>query len=206
MRPGNRSLSRAPRPAGVEPMTSYAAYWTSALDTSCPTHAGLDVQARSIAGARLGRLLEGLPIDDASLSDCLAVRDALEALVCQQAAAVCSPDDAAALRAIVDRMASSSTPAEAIDCGRTLHRRIATLATNEMLRAIYFDLLEFVRDDLCDAEQAATFDIAADCAAHRELAEAVIDGEPRRLSLAIAAHAALSHASQPGSSKATSST
>ncbi|HZO35606.1 MAG TPA: FCD domain-containing protein [Solirubrobacteraceae bacterium] len=186
-------------------MTSKAASLTMMLDPRCPAHAGRDLHARNVAGQRLNGLLSGRRIDDASLSDCVAVRDALDALVCREAAAVCTPDDAAALRAIVDRMGSSSTAAEAIGCGRTLHRRIATLATNEMLRTTYFDLLDYVRDDLCDRGQRAGFDIAADYAIHRELAEAVIEGEPTRLAAAVAAHAG-TPAPQLDSTNATSST
>jgi len=71
-----------------------------------------------------------------------------------------------------------------------LHRRIAALSRNAPLRSIYLTLLDYLEASLDRAEYSG-FDGPASVAIHRELVEAIDDGEGPRLAAAVAAHTPL---------------
>jgi DNA-binding FadR family transcriptional regulator len=138
---------------------------------------------------RLNHLVLGFKMGDAPFSDCLAVRNALEPLVCREAAKNGRPRDARALRQIVGRMERRlDEPLEFLRLNWELHRRMANLCSNEPLRMLYLTLLDYVEDGLQEVESDEFFDADANLRVHQELVEAIIANEPRRLSKAIQLH------------------
>jgi DNA-binding FadR family transcriptional regulator len=143
----------------------------------------------AVSRVRRGHLLLDFNVADASFIDCLEVRDALEPLVCREAAAHCRAADAKALRETVGRMRKQTgNPRAFLRLNWDLHRRLASMGTNAPLRTSYLTLLDFVDDGLDDVSGDGSFDAEESLRVHEELVEAVIDGNPKRLSRAIERH------------------
>jgi len=127
----------------------------------------------------------------ANYEECLEVRDALEPLVCRDAARRRTQRDLRELRALVDRMAEhADDPTGYFKLNWTLHRRIAALTPNAPLRNIYLTLLDYLEASL-DRAEYGRFDGPGSAAVHRELVEAIAAGEGARLDAAVAAHTPL---------------
>jgi len=138
---------------------------------------------------RLNHLVLGFKVNDAPFSDCLAVRNALEPLVCREASEHCGARDAKALRGIVTRMEDKATePGDFLRLNWDLHRRMAKMGSNAPLKTLYLTLLDFVQDGLEEVRGDEFFDAEGNLEVHRELVEAIIDGDPRRLAHAIEQH------------------
>ena len=137
------------------------------------------------------RTVLGFPTESTTYRDCLVVRDALEPLVCRDAARSCADSDVATLRAIVALMERHvDDPAGYFKCNWELHRRIAALTANSPLRSIYLTLTEGLESMLEHAE-IDEFDGARNVAIHRELVAAIAAGPGPRLEAAIVAHTPL---------------
>lgn len=133
----------------------------------------------------------GLHSDPATYRDCLLVRDALEPLVCRDAAHHCRARDVRELGEIVDRMSDhEDDPAGYFALNWALHRRLVALTPNVPLRTVYLTLLGYLEAKL-DHAVYHSFDGAANIAVHLELIEAIAGGPGERLDAAIAAHAPL---------------
>lgn len=133
----------------------------------------------------------GFPNESTTYRDCLLVRDALEPLICRDAARAHSAADIAALRAVLAGMERNLEDPDAyFRCNWELHRRIAALTENTPLRSIYLTLTEGLESMLGDA-LIDEFDGAANVAIHRELVEAIASGPGARLEAAIVAHTPL---------------
>ena len=138
---------------------------------------------------RLNHLVLGFKVDDAPFTDCLAVRNALEPLVCREAAGT-------ARRPMPKRCARSSpgcrsrptNPKAFLRLNWDLHRRMAKMAANAPLKTLYLTLLDFVDDGLDNVTGDEFFDAEENLSVHEELVEAVIDGDPKRLGKAIERH------------------
>jgi DNA-binding FadR family transcriptional regulator len=118
--------------------------------------------------------------------DFLEVRDALEPLVCRQAAANHSDNDIKALGRILAQMEhQTDEPREYLKLNYKLHRRIAKLCRNAVLHTTYLTLLDAMEASLERAE-LQDFDSAAHLADHRELVAAIDTGAGKRLEAAIA--------------------
>jgi DNA-binding FadR family transcriptional regulator len=138
---------------------------------------------------RLNHLVLGFKADDAPFTDCLAVRNALEPLVCREASRHCRARDAKALRQVVEQMERhTNEPSEFLRLNWDLHRRMARMGGNAPLTTLYLTLLDFVQDGLEDVRGDEFFDAEENLAVHKELVEAIIDGEPKRLTRAIERH------------------
>ncbi len=138
---------------------------------------------------RLNHLVLGFKVDDAPFTDCLAVRNALEPLVCREAAHHCRAADAKALRQVISRMQKQTgNPKAFLRLNWDLHRRMAKMGTNAPLKTLYLTLLDFVDDGLDNVTGDEFFDAEENLAVHEELVEAVIDGDPKRLGKAIERH------------------
>jgi DNA-binding FadR family transcriptional regulator len=138
---------------------------------------------------RLNHLVLGFKLGDAPFSDCLVVRNALEPLVCREAARYCKPRDAAALREIIERMEGAlADPALFLRLNWELHRYLAKMCQNVPLKGLYLTLLDYVQDGLADVESDDGFDPKGNLKVHQRLVEAVIAGDGRRLERAIADH------------------
>jgi DNA-binding FadR family transcriptional regulator len=128
----------------------------------------------------------------ARFSDCMAVRNGLEPLVCRDAATHRSAEDVAALREIVGAMeACAATDTEAyFELNWAFHRRIARGCRNAPLHSIYLTLLDFLEDGL-RGERVRRLDLSGDIGVHEELVDAIEEGPGPRLDGAIDAHARL---------------
>lgn len=139
----------------------------------------------------------GFPTESTTYRDCLIVRDALEPLICRDAAEACTAADIAALRAVVALMERhADEPAAYFRCNWQLHRRIAALSANTPLRSIYLTLTEGL-ETMLGRSSIEEFDGPAYVAIHRELVDAIASGPGARLEAAIVAHAPLAGAELP---------
>ena len=138
---------------------------------------------------RLNHLVLGFKVGDAPFSDCLVVRNALEPLVCEEAGRYCSNRDAAALRSLIRRLeAEVGDPEAFLRVNWALHRRLAQMGRNAPLKTLYLTLLDYVDDGLQGVVGDQHFDGVGNLKVHRELVEAVVAGNPRRLAKAIERH------------------
>ena len=132
----------------------------------------------------------------ARLSDCMAIRNALEPLVCRDAAAHHGDEDMTALRRIVAEMEGrADDPIAYLELNWALHRRIAKMCRNAPLHSIYLTVLDFLEDALRTGDRR--FNPSADLEAHRELIAAIGAGPGERLEAAIERHAAISAHARP---------
>jgi DNA-binding FadR family transcriptional regulator len=125
----------------------------------------------------------------ARVDDCLAIRNGLEPLVCNQAALHRTAEDVRELRALVAEMERRADDAVAyFQLNWGLHRRIARLGRNAPLHSIYLTLLDFIEDGMRNLRQ---FDATVDVDTHRELVEAIAEGPGPRLDAAVERHTQL---------------
>lgn len=163
---------------------------TRGLTTTRPGPGGGIFVAAVSRQVRLRDALLDFDTGAAQYADCLIVRNALEPLVCREAARTCTADDAVELRAIVSRMATRrDDPKGFLLLGWELHRRLANMCQNLALRGLYLTLLEFVESGLNDVQPLESHGFARDLAIHAELAEAVISGDADQLERAVRQHA-----------------
>src|SRR5215204_1077351 len=95
-------------------------------------------QQRGVLGFASGR---------ASFADCLAVRNALEPLVCREAARHHRDEDIRELRKILKAMERHSDDSAAyLELDWALHRRIAKMCRNAPLHSIYLTLIDVLQD------------------------------------------------------------
>jgi DNA-binding FadR family transcriptional regulator len=122
----------------------------------------------------------------AGFTEALEVRDALDPLICREAARQHGPADIAALGRILDQMERRvADPREYLRLNYRLHRRIAKLSANAALHGIYLMLLDSMEKSL-EAAAVDDFDTEGHLADHRELIAAIDAGEGERLEAAIA--------------------
>jgi DNA-binding FadR family transcriptional regulator len=147
--------------------------------------------ARAAVRIAMMHTVLGFPSASTSYREYLVVRDALEPLVCRDAARRNDAAEIAALEAIVARMEQHVDDPEAyFRCNWELHRRLARMTPNAALRSIYLTLIEYLEAMLAQAV-IDEFDGPANVAIHRELVAAVAAGPGPRLEAAIAAHTPL---------------
>ena len=147
--------------------------------------------ARAAVRLALMHTVLGIAPESTTYREYLTVRDALEPLVCRDAARAAAAGDVAELRATVARMeALVDDPPAYFRANWELHRLLALLSPNAPLRSIYLTLVGYLEQALAGAVFDA-FDGPASAAVHRELVEAIAAGPGPRLEAAIAAHAPL---------------
>jgi DNA-binding FadR family transcriptional regulator len=138
---------------------------------------------------QLSHLVLGFRWSPSTVSDCLAIRMALEPLVCREAGMYRSPADVRALRGLLGRMEMhTEEPREYLRCNWALHRRIAKICRNVPLSSIYLTLLDFLEEGLDDVGEEL-FDGGQNLQIHRELVDAIDSGDSSRLEAAIERHA-----------------
>ncbi len=158
---------------------------TRGLTEARPGPGGGIFVSRSVARVALVNAVLGLESDPTAYRGCVIVRDALEPIICRDAAHNRRPNDVVALEEIVERMADErETP---VVHNWDLHKRIAELTTNVPLRTIYCALIDYL-DATVSAAVYHRFDRAGIVAIHRELVAAIGEGNGPRLEAAIAAH------------------
>ena len=118
------------------------------------------------------------------------VRDALEPLVCREAARHSTPHDIRALRKILAGMERHiDAPPDYLRLDSALHRRLARPCRNAPLRRFYLLVLDSL-DEALDRMDPDVFVEAHDVAGHRELVAAIADGDEAGLEAAIRRHLA----------------
>src|SRR5262245_58603347 len=96
---------------------------------------------------RLGNLMLALDSDQASVSDAVRIRNALDALLIDDAMWQATAADTAALRGGLADMARAAKRGDGIaflHANCSLHARIATISPNTMLSSIYVGLLDVI--------------------------------------------------------------
>jgi DNA-binding FadR family transcriptional regulator len=139
--------------------------------------------------ARLGVVLRELLVDSPRAADCRDLRRILEPALCADAARHCQAADAAELRKDVELMRrTGAATLELAPLALRLHRRIAAMTTNSLLRVVYLlalGLLEEAGEQPADPRELDREEVIE---VHEELVEALIAGAPDRLVRAVERH------------------
>lgn len=133
----------------------------------------------------------GLDWEQATLGDCVELRDALEPAMCRHVARVHDAADLRELEALVDAMEPVvANPQAYFAANWAFHRRVAEACENAPLRSVYLALYDFIVRGLGDF--AFEYEPEEALAVHRELVAAIGTGEGPRLERAIVRHMARS--------------
>ena len=139
--------------------------------------------------ARMNHFVMGYKWNEAAVADHHTVRNALEPLVCREAARYKRESDVRAFERMVEAM-EAHEPKEPLTVLRQtwdLHRRIAKTLRNQPLRSIYLTMLDFLEDAVEGAEFKG-FDASGHIAIHRELVAGIAEGPGERLEAALREH------------------
>ena len=138
--------------------------------------------------ARLNHFVMGYKWNEAAVADHHAVRNALEPLVCREAARYRRESDLRVLGQMLDALEhDEQEPLTVLRHTWNLHRRIAKVVRNLPLRSIYLTMIDFLEDAVEKAEFKG-FDASAHIAIHRELVAAIAEGPGERLEAALREH------------------
>lgn len=122
-------------------------------------------------------------------ADCIAVQNALEPLVCQEAAANRKRRDVKELYVLVDAIErNGDDPLAFLHAIWALHRRIGLLVGNEVLRTVYTTVLDGLESTVHHATADRAFNPKRGALLHRRLVEAIDSGDQERVRAAVAAH------------------
>lgn len=139
---------------------------------------------------RLSHLILGFREGGTTIADCLAVRNALEPLIAEDARRHRTDEDVAELRAILAHMADSlDSPARFLEANWALHRRLVAISPNAVLRAVYTTLMDFIETGVEDVAPDEVFRGRANLRVHEGLVEAIADGDARQVAKAVSRHA-----------------
>ncbi|MBF6196255.1 FCD domain-containing protein [Nocardia implantans] len=143
---------------------------------------------------RLGRTLLTVDDDPAGVADAIAVREELEPLVAELAARHRTSADLAELgRLLAVARDAAGDPEGFIRGVWNLHRRIVAIVPNQVLRATYLGLEEYIEHHATRASRSREADnaeyFAQRIAVHEELIRAIESGDPARARAAAVAHA-----------------
>jgi DNA-binding FadR family transcriptional regulator len=137
---------------------------------------------------QLNQFVMGYRWGEATVTDHYAVRNALEPLVCREAAEYHRDADIRVLKQILDTMERHmDDPIAYLQRTWALHRRIAKICRNMPLRSIYLTLIGFLEDAVERAE-IDPFNAIEHLARHRDLVDGIDSGPGKRLEDAIRAH------------------
>jgi len=140
------------------------------------------------ARMRSGPMFVGFEWAEASMADYHEARRALEPVIYQHAARHRTGADVRALRSILASMSAHlDQPAAYARYHTAFHRRIASMSPNAPLRSMYVTLLDFFENDLATAgPPGAVHPASVDV--HRQIADAIEQGEGPELGSAIRRH------------------
>jgi GntR family transcriptional regulator, transcriptional repressor for pyruvate dehydrogenase complex len=149
---------------------------------------------------RLGHQVLALKHEAVPAADCLQVRDALDPVVVADAVRHCSGADAAELRERLRRMrAARDDPTAFQRANWDLHRRIAQISPNSILRNLYTSMLDVVSGELATVIPDSDFALQVDelLELHEDLVDAITAGDERAAADAAARHGALTAGAPP---------
>jgi DNA-binding FadR family transcriptional regulator len=156
--------------------------------TARPGPGGGVFVAQSAARARLNHFVMGYKWNEATMADHHAVRNALEPLVCREAAQYRRDSDLRAFEQILVAAENDAQDALTVLAHTwTLHRRIAKIVRNAPLRSIYLTIADFLEDAIEGAEYN-DFSASEHIAVHRELVAGIAEGPGERLEAALREH------------------
>jgi len=136
---------------------------------------------------RPGTVIVELDGDSATLRDCVELRNSLEPAVCRAVARAHSAANTRRLRQLADAIAAGSDdPVTFRDSNWAFHRGVAALCPNRPLRDVYLAALGMLEEVMGGFGFTSYGERAV--AVHRELAEAIAEGEGPRLERAMRRH------------------
>lgn len=142
---------------------------------------------------RLGHKILGTRHEPVAVADCMAVRNALDAVVIEQATLHASSADVIELRVLVDTMQKNVDDNMAFARANwSLHRRLAAISPNRILWELYAGLLDFIESETMEVVADMDYsDLGAfRVDVHRRLVEAVAAGDLEAAAEAERAHLA----------------
>lgn len=121
--------------------------------------------------------------DGATVNDIVAVLDALDAEVMRDAMEHRTADDLAELDALITELAEVwNDPVAGLHCNWRLHRRIAEISPNAVLRTFYLNLVDYIESE--SVGESSTFDVMGfhpdtdeRLQIHRDLVESIRTGD-----------------------------
>ena len=139
--------------------------------------------------ARLNHFVMGYKWNEAAITDHHTVRNALEPLVCGEAATYSKEADFRAYWRLIGAMEDNEPkdPLTILRMTWDLHRRIAKTVRNLPLRSIYLTMLDFLEDAVENVDQT-NFDAEGHIEVHRRLIDAIARGPGKHLDEALRAH------------------
>ncbi len=138
---------------------------------------------------RLTRLTLAVDADTPIVAQAMAVRRALEAPVALEAAEHHSRRDLRALERLLGAMLrATEDPLRFMQANWALHRRIAAIGHNDLLRTLYLSLLDLVEEHVAGVSPDRRFSPGHNVELHRSLVDAIASRNPKRVRTAVAAH------------------
>lgn len=146
---------------------------------------------------RLAHSVSQLRQDGATVNQIVEVLDALDEAVLRDASESRTPEDLAELDALVAELAEVwSDPVAGLHCNWRLHRRIAQISPNAVLRTFYLNLVDYIEAE--SIGESTTFDVMGfhpdtdeRLQIHRDLVEAIRTGDETLQRDAIVRHRTL---------------
>jgi DNA-binding FadR family transcriptional regulator len=139
---------------------------------------------------RLSHLILGFREGGTTIADCLAVRNALEPLVADDARRHHNDADIAELRVILAAMADSGDSAGGfLEANWALHRRMVQISPNAVLRAVYGTLMDYIENGVEDVTPDDVFRSGENLVVHELLISAIESGDPAEVTEALRRHA-----------------
>jgi len=109
----------------------------------------------------------------ARFSDCLVVRNALEPIVCHDAASYHGEDDVAAMTKLLEQMEAEADDRVAyLALSMSLRRRVAKVSHNAPLQSLYLTLVGYLEESV-DRLASGGFDVQADLVSARAVVASV---------------------------------
>ena len=141
---------------------------------------------------RLRRTLLTVPQGGSTVSDAIAVREALEELISLAAARHRTPEDIVDLRSAMSVMAGTGDHLdEFMDANWSLHERIAAITPNDLARGVYVGTIRCIAELSVHAEpeegDPADY-LGRRIEVHARLVDAIVSGDAERTREAVAAH------------------
>lgn len=146
--------------------------------------------------ARLGNSLLALDADSTTVEDAMRVRDSLEPLLASDAVDHGSLNDVRDMWACVDEMRTAVEVNDAkrfLEANWALHRRIAEITPNQLLRSIYLNLMAIIDDhtlNVLPVEETPLDEFIAErLQLHVDIVEAIEAHDHERTDALMRAHA-----------------
>lgn len=156
------------------------------------------------ARVRLSQSLLAFQPDPKVIDDYFQVQDALQVLICVEAAASCAPGDAQRIQAAVDKMKAATDPHEVLAGIWEVDREIARTAPNPVLTDIYLGIVDTLQTSVqrFPLSRKITDDVIR---LHEDIANAVMSNDVDAAGEAAHRHSPIDYAVVAKKSRATTS-